>query len=214
MKTCPICKTSYEDNTIEKCAKDGAALEAVQSVPENPALPEIMAAPSDAVTSDFDIEEVKNEQEKQAATPSVTQEPIQESVSTPTTQIAEAVSAPKEAAGPPENVETLPKNRLKSTWLFAALAFLLVAGSSIGFYFWFYKSNLVEVHLHSVPPGAEAVLDGKKIGMTPVMVRIKKGTHQILFEQVGYQSVKEMITVAADGHILVKKMIPIVNPSP
>ena len=72
----------------------------------------------------------------------------------------------------------------------------------------------MEVHLHSVPPGAEAVLDGKKIGMTPVMVRIKKGTHQVIFEQIGYEPVKEMITVAADGHLLVKKMIPIVNPSP
>ncbi len=199
MKNCPVCKTSYEDNSLEKCAKDGAVLEVEEPLPKNPSLPEVVAASSDAITSDFDIEKVKDEQEKQATPPTA-------EINTP--PAAQKIDIIK------KNIKASPKKALKSKWIFVALAFLLVTACAVAFYFLFYNNNLVEVNLHSIPPGAEVILDGKKIGTTPLLVRIKKGTHQVVFEQIDYQPVKETLTVADDGHVLVKKMFPIVNPSP
>ncbi len=205
MKTCPICKTAYEDDTLEKCANEGAALETSDKPTPKPILPEVDSATADAVTSDIDVGQVKNEQKK----PATATEPAPAIVTAPL-----PVQKPAEKAFTTQNMKKPLKNSLKNRWAIAFIVLIVLAACAVAFYFWFYKGNLVEVNLHSVPPGAEVTLDGKKIGTTPLIVRIKKGTHQVVFEQMDYQPVKEILTVTEDGHVLVKKMVLTVNPSP
>jgi PEGA domain len=191
VKTCPVCKTFYKDDSLEKCANDGETLELSEENTPNRILSENASATADAVTSDLDVKQVRAEPKKQ----------VQK-------------SPPEQTIEPEPALQSTTSRILKNKWAIPTILSVLLLASAAYFYFWFYRSDLVDVNLLSVPTGAEVMLDGKKIGTTPLLVRIKKGTHQVVFEQIDYQPVNEILTVEKNGHVLIKKMIPIVNLSP
>ena len=70
-----------------------------------------------------------------------------------------------------------------------------------------------EIYLKSGPSGAEVYLDGKKLGSTPITVKIEglAKNHKVELEKQGYQS--KIVTVfISPGHAVDQQYPAIVNP--
>lgn len=198
MKICPVCNTQYEDDASEKCTNDDTALVPVPKLDENPPLPTIVPAEPDADTSDFDLEAVHGEIEKRKAEPEA-----MPGVTTP--EAPPEVVAP-EAAPPVPVVKA--KNKLLLLIAIAIITLFIVVGG-IGTYCWMRGNMEVSIELHSNPDGATIYFDGKLIGIAPATLRTTKGAHRVVFEHAGYQTIEEFIEVSGDGHVVVKKTVPV-----
>lgn len=93
--------------------------------------------------------------------------------------------------------------------LLSILALVLSAGLVYFFFFW---SNQVSVVLHSDPPGATMILDGKNLGVSPVKTKTSPGTHTLIIRQPGFQTFEQEINVQFDGTVIEQKLVPLNNP--
>jgi len=203
MKICPTCNTNYEDDNLEKCPKDNAVLNLVE--PQNVSLPlstpsvlpEENSAPTEATTEDLEPETAQYKPEHQPQAPKQRTEPA--------IFIAE----------PQKNSSFHAQSFLKNRWLLIGPPlFVIILGILVGIYFWVSYHSSAEVHLNSNPVGAQVILDGKKVGTAPLLIRLKKGTHQVTFELPGYEITTEDIEVIDNHHVLIKKMVPILKSAP
>jgi len=179
---------------------------------KNPPLPETVSAPADAITADFDVKEIQKEQDKLSSPAS---DPITASTPAPISATSTSEPTPALAIAAPATVisQASPPRSLAKKWIVigSIVLFLILVG--IGIYALIQANGLVKVQFHSSPSGAEITLDGKKIGTTPLTIRIGKGAHQVIFEQSGYQTIQKNLMIQ-DGRVIVKKMLPIVLTTP
>jgi PEGA domain len=54
------------------------------------------------------------------------------------------------------------------------------------------------VHFHSVPDAATVLIDGQRIGITPVTVELPMGSHSILVEKSGRTSIRYQLNIDRD----------------
>jgi hypothetical protein len=213
MKICPLCQTQYEDDTLDKCPNDGTLLVLVDKLEKNPTLPQVVSAPPDAITSEFDVEAVQREADAQK-TPTKQAPRDEVAADAPQVVTLSQVEPSDTRLEPTHDLATpiSPPKPKTSKSIYAVIALVVLVGLAVASYFLFFKSDLVKVELRSNPSGATVLVDGKEVGRSPVQTKVEKGLHEVIFEQRGYESIQETILVSDESHIVVKDMKPIQTP--
>lgn len=152
---------------------------------KNPRNPEVIPATPDIDTADLEIEAAKAVEN---APPAMVAKPEVAPIST-------SIKA--------------PIRERKFSFMMGLLTLLALILSAALAYYFFFASTTVQVVLHSDPPGATVVLDGNEVGISPVTVEVKPGTHTVIFLQSGFQPFQQTIEVAFDGTVIQQKLIPL-----
>ena len=126
--------------------------------------------------------------------------PLSERAATPSARLAVPQKSTKVAGA---RSRRIPRVR----WLPVAAALLLVAGVTLaknvaGRVNWFTaepKTGIAE--LQSVPAGAEVLVDGSQLGVTPLSAPLSAGTHKIEFRYRGATRVVAL-DIAPGGHVV------------
>ena len=85
----------------------------------------------------------------------------------------------------------------RDKWIAVVLAVALLIGGS-----WLYQRfGTASIEITTTPAGALVHLDGRRVGMTPMVTRVAAGRHLLLLEHSHYETLRESISLDRGDHI-------------